>query len=60
MNKAYMDKIDQKLREIESEREKYLNEQKSTKVKSYAQINDRLFEYVGYFLLKVERESNQF
>ena len=47
-----------KLLEIEANPNEYLVPEKSILIKTYAQINDRLFLYKAYFLLKPEKEVN--
>lgn len=44
-----------KLEQINSNRDLELSPQKCVLVKSYAQLNDVLFEYRAYFLIKAEK-----
>ena len=59
MGNAHISQMDLKLREIEANTDIYLSPDKCIIVRSYAQINDRIFEYKVYFLLKPEKEVHQ-
>jgi hypothetical protein len=46
--------IENKLKEIEANLEGFLNDPKVTFVKTFAQLNDKHYDYCGYFLPKQE------
>ena len=47
-----------KLHEILANREQMLSHEKCMTVKTYAQINDVLYDYRGYFIMKVEKDRS--
>jgi len=46
--------IDDKLKDVESNLDKYSNPEKSTHIKTFAQINEKHYDYHAYFLPKQE------
>lgn len=57
--KGHQNQLEAKLKEILSNRSDVLTPEKSILVKTYAQLNDTLFEYKAYFILKAEKEVAQ-
>lgn len=47
-----------RLKDVDSNRKVYLAPEKCRVVKSYAQINERIYEYKVWFLLKPEKDPH--